>query len=435
MALFPPNTVCRSGILLGPDAVTGFGGAGATVTYTETLFNLGVEDAFTLAAAGNGWTTTLSISNTGVVPAGKAVTFTVQVEIPSGANMGDSDPVTITATSDGGYAAPATAQLTTRVLRPGYIFDSDADEIIVVDTVTHQDVGATINTSPYGDFPWNGELSPDGEQLYVSLEESDRVLVVDTASNTPLVALDVGDGPNGIAFGADGAYAFVANQSSGTVSVIDTSVPILTATIWVDARPMNFAAVPCQDKLYLTTRTDNTVSVIDSGTLKVTGVITGFDGPRDVVVSPFGSRAYVTNQESDSIGVIDTASDSLVDNWLIPGANWIAGLDISPDGRQLYVTDANDGLTYVMDTSSGQVINLIPTDPSGGNSWDIELFPAWGGPFAYVSNPYRSGVAVVNTDTNTVVGTIPVSSTPRGMALFAANRYQCIYLPLVLKGY
>jgi YVTN family beta-propeller protein len=406
------------------------------VVYTETLFNLtGMDDSFGIEIAGNAWTTTLSISDTGLIADGGSIDFSVQIEIPAGLSPGASDEVVIEAIPLGTLDLYSdTATLSTNVFRPGYVFDAGDDTINVVDTVSHQGTGLLIDTSPYGGWPWRGALSPGGQWLYASLLADDRVLVISATTHTPVTALDVGSGPHGIAFSADGALAFVADQGPSpsdpgddTVSVIDTAVPTVTAVITVGDRPMSIGSSPYLDKVYVTNRNDSAVSVVDVGALSIKDVITGLDYPWDIVISPLGDRAYVTNQGSNeapgagSIGVIDTDDDVLIATWPIAGAVWIAGLDVSPDGRKLYVADALAGVTHVLDTSTGQALAALPTGPHDDNSLEVEIFPTWAGPFAYVSNPFGGVVAVVNTDTGDVLGRIPMSDQPRGLALFAPD--------------
>ncbi len=417
-ALFPPETTCLSGVIVAPSGITEIGALGSSVIFVENVFNLtGADDSFDLSISGYSWPATLSITNTGTIIDGGSITFTVQMDIPAGAVVGDSDTFDVMADSVNfpGIFTDAAA-LTARVPRNGYVFDSDLDLIHVVDTLAHEDLRAPIDVTPFGSMPLRGSLTPDGSQLYVSLINSNNVLIVDTATNTPVTALDVGDSPHGIAFSNDGAYAFVANQGSDSVSVIDTSVPTVTVAIPVSYRPISVAAVPCLDKVYVTNRNNDSVSVIDSTTMTVTQTIYGFAYPWDIVVSPYGYRAYVTNQGNGSIGVIDTINDTLVDTWDV-GGEWIAGMDISADGRTLYVADARAGATYIIDTLTGELLDTIVSAEEDA-VWEVETFAEGAGDFTYVSVPYYHRIDVIDTVTNNIIETIPVRGEPRGFALF-----------------
>jgi YVTN family beta-propeller protein len=192
----------------------------------------------------------------------------------------------------------------------------------------------------------------------------------------------------------------------------------------------------------VTNRDAGYVSVINVGALTESKKIGGFDYPREIEVSPYGNRAYVSNQGADgypgpgSIGVIDTTSDRLIATWPILGSKWIAGLALSPDGRTLYVTDAKVGSVFVMDTTSGKLITTIPTDPMNSESWGVEVFPHWAGPFAYVSNPESREMVVLNTESNSVIGRLPTADEVYGFALFPPNTncYVSVYLPLVMRN-
>jgi YVTN family beta-propeller protein len=91
-------------------------------------------------------------------------------------------------------------------LQPGFIFNQDENLIHVVDTLYHMDSQITIDVTAFGNQPHRGVLSPDGQQLYVGLHDTDQVLIVDTATLTPTGALPVGDSFK-ISLSVDGAWA------------------------------------------------------------------------------------------------------------------------------------------------------------------------------------------------------------------------------------
>ena len=427
MALFPPESACLSGVILDPPYEIQTGLPGTSVVYTQTLYNLtGEEDSFALAGSAPAWGVSLSLANTGPVASGGWVTFTVQVDIPASAQIADYDIASITAISDSDHNMMAAAQLKTAVPRPGYVFNTDANLINVVDTAAHVDTGIRIDTTPYGDGPLAGELSPDGEQLYVSLMDDNAVLVVDTVSNTPVISIPVGSLPFKIAFSPAGEYAFVANRESDSVSVIDTVALTVTATIPVGDGPQGVASSACLDKVYVVDRWDYDIYVLNTTSLTVTHVITGFTNQLfDIVISPLGDRAYVTNQWDFKVYVIDTTSDTWIDTFNVPAQGSIESIDISPNGSTLYITSNDDGRTYALDANTGDVVSEFGTGPSNGNqgSWGIEVFPWDAGPYAYVSSPEfwndpLGDVKVLNLATNQVVGSIYLGGGPRGMALF-----------------
>lgn len=122
------------------------------------------------------------------------------------------------------------------------------------------------------------------------------VSVIDTASNTVVATIPVGQYPDGVAITPDGNHAYVANQADGTVSVIDTVRNKVVATIPVGAGPVGLAISdrthpferdkrPLQPLAYVTSFVDNTVSVIDTASNRVLATIPVGTGPFAVALA------------------------------------------------------------------------------------------------------------------------------------------------------
>ncbi len=103
------------GVEVAPDRAAS-GHAGDVVQYSLSVTNLGdYTDSFDLAALGALWPTTLSLPNTGDLAPGDSVPVSVLVAIPAGAMVGDSDVVSIVATSTSDSAVTGSASVTTTV--------------------------------------------------------------------------------------------------------------------------------------------------------------------------------------------------------------------------------------------------------------------------------------------------------------------------------
>src|SRR4029077_14517801 len=124
---------------------------------------------------------------------------------------------------------------------------------------------------------------------------NDNVSVINTATNTVIATITVGDDPNGIAITPNGNFVYVANFESANVSVISTSTNTVVATI------------------------------------NTTG-----EAPLRVAISPNGNFVYVTDV-NDGMSVISTASNTVVDTIMLTNAS--SGIVINPAGTLLYVTD------------------------------------------------------------------------------------------------
>ena len=266
-----------------------------------------------------------------------------------------------------GGAISTQAQRRAYVANPsGTIAVFDTDTNAVIDTIT---VCTDRTCSPL--IP---AATPNGARLYVTNINNDTVSVIDTLTDTVIDTIAVGHMPWGIAITPDGKRAYVANLS-GTISVIDTA----------------------------------TNTVIDT--------ITDNDLPFGVAITPDGSRVYVSNSIHGTISVVDTSTNTIITNIValdrfgFPANNLVA-IVITPDGTRAYVVSASTAQIYVINTTTNTVITTIRVDlnsvAAGGN---LSIAMSGDGTRVYTGSPGLP-VVVVDTFSNTVIGTIPAGGPP-----------------------
>jgi YVTN family beta-propeller protein len=227
---------------------------------------------------------------------------------------------------------------------------------------------------------------------YVANSASDTVSVIDTATNSVVTTIAVGDNPAVVAITPDGTKAYVTNYQALTVSVIDIATNTVIETVDVGERSIGVAITPDGAKAYVI-GTDtgggpgsgtNHVIVIDTATDTVSGRFpSGGDSslpdPADswnVAITPDGSKAYVTNRRSQTVSVIETATESVTE--LIDIAGVPLSPAITPDGAKLYVGNdrgilaSEDGpaIVWVIDTATGTVSKTI-TSTAAGDDFDL----------------------------------------------------------------
>ena len=81
--------------------------------------------------------------------------------------------------------------------------------MIVVDAMTHR-VVQTIQLAGELVRPMGVASSADGRQVFVSTGRGKSVVMIDTSTNTPTGAVEVGDRPWGVAVSLDGTTVFTA---------------------------------------------------------------------------------------------------------------------------------------------------------------------------------------------------------------------------------
>jgi YVTN family beta-propeller protein len=84
--------------------------------------------------------------------------------------------------------------------------------------------------------------------VFVSTGRGRSVVIIDTATNTPTGAVEVGERPWGIAVTPDGTTVFTANGPSNDVSFVDVPSRTVIARVKVGDRPWGVAYLPDQDR-------------------------------------------------------------------------------------------------------------------------------------------------------------------------------------------
>ena len=210
--------------------------------------------------------------------------------------------------------------------------------------------------------------------LYVACGQiPGMIAVIDLASDSIVKNITVGDGPWGIALDNKTGNLFVSDWGNEDVSVINGTSNVLVSTIHVGASPEGIAFDSGNGNIYVVNSGQNNVMAINGTDNKVSATI-------PVGISPIG------------IAFDDSNGDLYVtDGGPPPGVNVINGMNNTVIGF-LRVGETPDGVIY---------------DAKYRN--------------VYVGNDGTDSVSVVDGDTNTVIGSIPLAWNPTWIANGGAN--------------
>ena len=303
-------------------------------------------------------------------------------------------------------ASPASAA-------PGraYVANSASDTVSVVDTATN----TVITAIPVGNGPEGLAVTPDGTRVYVPNWEGGTVSVISTTSNTVVATVTVGGEPRSVAISPDGTRAWVTGH--GGVHVIDTATNTVVGTVPGVPFAFDVAFSPDGTRAYLTyLAVDEVLAVVDTTTLAVVAQPPIGHNSVEVEVSPDGSRVYVLGQAFD-VRMFDTATNTQVGQVLLPR---VMDLVASPDGARLYVLEAGSQPTLlVLDAATLAVLTRVPLGVNF-SAWGMAVSPT--GDRVYVTGPAGSTglLVVVDTATNTVT-TVTVGSRPLNVAVTSAT--------------
>jgi YVTN family beta-propeller protein len=272
-------------------------------------------------------------------------------------------------------------------------------------------------------------VSPKSDIVYVASLFTNKVSVIDTATNTVKTTIKVGSLPEAVALTPDGSKLYVSN--SGTVSVIETSTDRVSATLKLTGAGLS-AVSPDGASLYLPD--SNGLQIISVANNQITATI-----PYKSPASPFqvlfaldGAHAYVLSiagygRHGGVLGGIlqvDTKSLATVQYlWGKLIAPKYAA--IGPDGKKIYIGVA--GAVTIFDTVTKQGAGKIPISSFEGGVFGV---PAVSPDGAYLYVPALLNILVMHTSTNTVAGIpIPlvesnfVTMAPDGKFAYAGDQF------------
>ncbi len=121
--------------------------------------------------------------------------------------------------------------------------------------------------------------------------EKDSVSLFDTADNSRIVELPVGDEPSSVVWHPSDAIAFVSNRADATVvriTGLDTSSPVVGAPLAVGSEPTGLALSPTGATLYVAESAESRVAVIDTATMTEIAAIPNPRTPRALAVTNDG---------------------------------------------------------------------------------------------------------------------------------------------------
>ena len=152
------------------------------------------------------------------------------------------------------------------------------------------------------------------------------------------------------------------------------------------------------------------VAVIDTKTTQLLSTLS-VSSPNAAAVSPNGARLYVSTDDN-TVVVFDAVSGAHVET--IGVGDEPAGLAVTPDAKYVLVANRTSDSVSVIDTLSNTVIGTIAL---ASGDFPIEVAIAPNGKRAYVTTYFGATVYVIDVATRAVVTTMSVYAGPIGIAI------------------
>ena len=164
-----------------------------------------------------------------------------------------------------------------------YVTSEEDNQVAVIDAVT----GKLITTFKAGPRPRSTGFLPDSSRAYISAENGAAVIVADAKAHKPLTTIKLEGGdlvrPMGVVASADGKQVFVSTGRGKSVVVIDTATNTAVGRIEVGERPWGIAATPDGRMVFTANGPSNDVSFVDIPGRKVVATVKAGDRPWGVL--------------------------------------------------------------------------------------------------------------------------------------------------------
>ena len=251
--------------------------------------------------------------------------------------------------------------------------DGPGRHLVVIDVAEARLVGR-IDLGPKS-RPHSVVFTPDGRRAVVTLEQSDRIALVDVVDRSVLRTFPTG-GREGhmVRLSPDGGRAFVTSRGAeGTLSIISLAGEAAPVVIPTGAGAEGLAVTPDGHEVWVVNRIARSISIVDTRSLKVIQTIDVPPDARRAEVSASG-RVLVPHGGTDDapaqyLSVYDLKSRALVNRLAMhEGRKEPGGFGIHLVGEQAFVSDRLDRALFTMDLDGFKSRRTLATghdDPDG----------------------------------------------------------------------
>ena len=204
----------------------------------------------------------------------------------------------------------------------------------------------------------------DGHRLFLTGEENEKVLVLDTNSNRLVHTIEEVKAPHAILYRKDLKKMFIVAGDASAVQVYDTDSYKMGAEIKVSIDADSIAYDPATHYMYVVNggREAHTpyslISVIDTNTAKkLRDIKINTNHVEAVVLEKSGPRLFCNLTGLSAVGVMDRKGSALKATWPLPAgdkANVAMALDEA--NHRLFVVTRQPGKLIVLNSDTGKLV-------------------------------------------------------------------------------
>jgi YVTN family beta-propeller protein len=276
--------------------------------------------------------------------------------------------------------------------------------------------------------PWASETVPVSHQdrVYAAEQFSNTVSVTDPADGALLGVIRLGDPQpmnfsplykgqvlvHGLGYSPDGKTLAVVSIGSNSVTWIDTATNQVKHTTYIGRSPHEAFFTPNGKELWVTVRGEDYIAVLDPSTYDETARLKTPGGPGMTIFSPDGRYGYVCSSFNPKLVVFDVASHAIAGEVAQPSP-FCPNIAATADGTQVWFTLKDVGKTVAFNARAPfNVLKVLDTGPITNH---VNFARTSKGTFAYVSVGGLNEVRVFRTSDFQQVAVVPVGKLPHGV--------------------
>jgi len=245
----------------------------------------------------------------------------------------------------------------------------DGKELLIASTVTNELVALDTKTGERKRTirgiidAYQLGFSPDGKWFVTAAYRLDHVDIYRYDGDFKLAGRIFIDGmPSHMAFDNDSRSVFVTLQQSGRVVAIDLQTQLIKWNSEVGKAPAGAVMLPDNKRLLIALTGEDSVVTLDPKDGSTIGRLRTGKGAHNFWPKGDGRHWFLSNRIEGTVSLIDTQDMQVVGTVRIPGGPDC--MDITPDGKELWVTQRFLRRIAVVDIAQMRMVASIPVGKS-----------------------------------------------------------------------
>jgi DNA-binding beta-propeller fold protein YncE len=258
-------------------------------------------------------------------------------------------------------------------------------------------------------------VDPNRNRLLAAHVQDGTADFIDLKKHALIERVKVG-GAVDTAMDVDSKFYYVSVQESERVAVLDAATLKEVNSIKMAGPTDAILYEPKNHRVYVTHDEGTDVWVIDPQAAKVVTGIAIPGVPEAMVYDPSTDRIYLNIKTKDVVAVIDPSGNEVIAQWPTAPATRPHGLALDAASHRIFSAGAN-GKLVAIDTTSGAAKGSVDITPKVD-----QIALDFGGGLLYCAGTDRMSVVRVSGGTLSRLGELTTASTARNVAVDPATR-------------